>query len=375
MTRTDIDRNPYNRIYHRDDTAMITPKPPGFPCVSDKRSIKLGLIQHACPVNATREQNLAKAVDMIRDAAGQGAQLIATQELFTGSYFPQVQDDTRFDLAEPVPGPTSQTLSDLAKELSVEITASLFEKRAPGVYHNTSVMIDPTGSILGKYRKMHIPDDPRFYEKYYFTPGDAPEKTVSDTVSSSAPGHFSPVSCPTAAPHAVPERSEGAGLSSSSKPIPNPHGFTTQKTRHATTGMLVCWDQWFPEAARLTAMQGAEVLFYPTAIAWHKEEADDENQRQRESWQIIQRSHAIANGVFVAAINRVGTEDDLTFWGSSFVVDPGGQIIAEASTDQEEVLIAECDLSLIESTRRGWPFLRDRRVDAYAGLLSRMLID
>ena len=326
--------------------------------MSDKRTLKLGLIQHACPVDASREQNLAKAVDMIRDAAGQGAQLIATQELFTGSYFPQVEEDARFDLAEPVPGPTTQMLCELAKELNVEITASLFEKRAPGVYHNTSVMIASTGGILGKYRKMHIPDDPRFYEKYYFTPGDAP---------GDAPGSVRGCG-PASPPHAAPERSEGAG-------IPNPYGFTTQKTRHATTGMLVCWDQWFPEAARLTAMQGAEVLFYPTAIGWHKEEADDENQRQRESWRVIQRSHAIANGVFVAAINRVGTEDDLTFWGSSFIADPGGQIIAEASADKEEVLVAECDLSLIEQTRRGWPFLRDRRIDAYAGLLKRMTND
>jgi N-carbamoylputrescine amidase len=309
---------------------VIDPKEPRR--VPDKRSIKLGLIQHACPVDATREQNLAKAVDMIRDAAGQGAQLIATQELFTASYFPQVQDESRFDLAEPIPGSTSSTLCNLANELGVEITASIFERRAPGVYHNTSIMIDPAGKIVGKYRKMHIPDDPRFYEKYYFTPGDA-------------------------------QSSEPDGL----------NGFDVQHTRHATTGMLVCWDQWFPEAARLTAMQGAEILFYPTAIGWHKEEADDENQRQRESWQIIQRSHAIANGVFVAAINRVGTEDDLTFWGSSFIVDPGGQVIAQASGDKEEVLIAECDLSLIEQTRRGWPFLRDRRVDAYGGLLQRML--
>ena len=332
--------------------------------MSDKRTLKLGLIQHACPVDASREQNLAKAVDMIRDAAGQGAQLIATQELFTGSYFPQVEDDARFDLAEPVPGPTTRTLCELAKELNVEITASLFEKRAPGVYHNTSVMIASTGGILGKYRKMHIPDDPRFYEKYYFTPGDAP------------PGSFPPVSCTTAAPHAAPERSEGADTASPhNQPIPNPYGFTTQKTRHATTGMLVCWDQWFPEAARLTALRGAEVLFYPTAIGWYHGETDDDKQAQRDAWQTIQRSHAIANGVFVTAINRVGTEDDLTFWGSSFVADPAGRIIAQASGDKEEVLIAECDLSLIEQTRRGWPFLRDRRVDAYAGLLKRMTDD
>jgi len=317
--------------------------------VSEKRSVKLGLIQHACPVGATRERNLAKAVGMIRDAAGQGAQLIATQELFTASYFPQVEDESRFDLAETIPGPTSEAMCALADGLNVEITASLFEKRAPGVYHNTSVMIDASGKIVGKYRKMHIPDDPRFYEKYYFTPGDAPQ------------GSHHP-------PHAGPERSEGSGTRADTT-----DGFGVQCMKHVKTGMLVCWDQWFPEAARLTAMQGAEVLFYPTAIGWHKEEADDENQRQRESWQIIQRSHAIANGVFVAAINRVGTEDDLTFWGSSFIVDPGGQVIAQASADQEEVLIAECDLSLIEQTRRGWPFLRDRRVDAYGGLLQRML--
>ncbi len=326
----------------------------------NKPSIKLGLIQHAAPVGATREQNLAKAVAMIRDAASQGAQLIATQELFTASYFPQVQDESRFDLAEEIPGPTSTTLCALAKELGVEITASLFEKRAPGVYHNTSLMIGHTGQIVGQYRKMHIPDDPRFYEKYYFTPGDAPAP---------APG-LAPATAShqvNTRPNAEPKRSEDSATRA------QPHGFAVQHMRHATTGMLVCWDQWFPEAARLTAMRGAEILFYPTAIGWHKEEADDENQRQRESWQIIQRSHAIANGVFVAAINRVGTEDDLTFWGSSFVVDPGGQVIAQASADKEEVLIAECDLSLIEQTRRGWPFLRDRRVDAYTGLLQRMI--
>lgn len=316
--------------------------------MSDANRIKLGLIQHACPVDATRERNLAKAVGMIRDAAGQGAQLIATQELFTGCYFPQAEEDARFDLAEPVPGPTSDTLCRLADELGVEITASLFEKRAPGLYHNTSVMIDAKGKIVGKYRKMHIPDDPRFYEKYYFTPGDARS-------------------------NAAPERSEGAGMSSSSIPGPDADGFGVQHMSRATTGMLVCWDQWFPEAARLTALRGAQVLFYPTAIGWHKEEADDENQRQREAWQTIQRSHAIANGVFVAAINRVGVEQDLTFWGSSFVADPGGRVIAQASGDKEEVLVAECDLSSIEKTRRGWPFLRDRRVDAYSGLLHRML--
>ena len=299
--------------------------------MSDKRSIKLGLIQHACPVGATREENLGKAVSKIREAAGQGAHLIATQELFTGSYFPQAEDDARFDLAEPIPGPTSETLCKLADNLDVEITASLFEKRAPGVYHNTSIMIDTSGRIVGRYRKMHIPDDPRFYEKYYFTPGDARSR-------------------------------DDGGLD----------GFGVQRMGHATTGMLVCWDQWFPEAARLTTLRGAEVLFYPTAIGWYHGETDEDKRSQREAWQIMQRSHAIANGVFVAAINRVGVEDDLTFWGGSFVADPCGRVIAEASGDQEEVLIAECDLSLIEQMRRGWPFLRDRRVDAYGGLMNRM---
>ncbi|MEZ6193111.1 MAG: carbon-nitrogen hydrolase [Phycisphaerales bacterium] len=315
--------------------------------MSDANRIKLGLIQHACPVDATREQNLAKAVGLIREAAGKGAQLIATQELFTGCYFPQIEDDARFDLAEPVPGPTCDTLCKLADELSVEITASLFEKRAPGLYHNTSVMIDTKGKLVGKYRKMHIPDDPRFYEKYYFTPGDAPGKTVSDTVSK--------------------DQTSG-GI-----PGPDPDGFDVQHMSRATTGMLVCWDQWFPEAARLTALRGAQILFYPTAIGWFHGEPDDEKPRQRDAWQTMQRSHAIANGVFVAAINRVGTENDLTFWGHSFVADPGGRIIAQASGDKEQVLLADCDLSQIEKTRRGWPFLRDRRVDAYGGLLKRMI--
>ena len=326
--------------------------------MSGNSSIKLGLIQHACPVGDSAQQNLAKAVQMIRDAAGQGAQLIATQELFTGAYFPQVEDDALFDLAEPIPGPTSETLCKLANELSVEITASLFEKRAPGLYHNTSIMIDTKGGIVGKYRKMHIPDDPRFYEKYYFTPGDAPGDTQGNS-----------------APHAALKRSDGADLPTRSHhiPGPDPDGFDVQHMSQATTGMLVCWDQWFPEAARLTALRGAQVLFYPTAIGWYHGETDDEKPRQRDAWQTMQRSHAIANGVFVAAINRVGVEDDLTFWGHSFVADPGGRIIAQASGDKEEVLVAECDLSLIEQTRRGWPFLRDRRIDAYSGLLQRMI--
>ncbi len=308
--------------------------------------VTLGLIQHACPIDSPPAKNLAKAVDMIREAASKGAQIIATQELFTGYYFPQAEDDERFDLAEPIPGPTTDTLCRLADELDVVITASLFEKRAMGLYHNTSVMIDHTGRIIGKYRKMHIPDDPRFYEKYYFTPGDTTHQVMTDSANEQTGDKI---------------------------PGPDPDGFDVQHTRHAVTGMLVCWDQWFPEAARLTALRGAQILFYPTAIGWYHGETDEEKPRQRDAWITIQRSHAIANGVYVAAINRVGVEQDLTFWGSSFVADPGGRIIAQASGDQEEVLIAECDLALIEQARRGWPFLRDRRVDAYHGLLRRVI--
>jgi len=341
----------------------------------DNRSIKLGLIQHACPVGdseATPQANLAKAVGMIRDAAGRGAELIVTQELFTSAYFPQVEDDARFDLAEPIPGPTTQTLCKLAEELGVAISASLFEKRAPGVYHNTSVMIDRSGQLIGRYRKMHIPDDPRFYEKYYFTPGDSGSASDVPGVPGSTPTDPDSGIQINDQPNnnAGPEPSEGPGTSPQA-------GFSVQHLPGAnvTTGMLICWDQWFPEAARLTALRGAELLLYPTAIGWYHGEPDDEKPRQLDAWQVMQRSHAIANGVFVAAVNRVGTEDDLAFWGRSFVADPRGQIIAEASGDQEEVLIAECDLGLIEVMRRGWPFLRDRRIDAYSGLLKRMLDD
>ncbi len=306
------------------------------------RSIKLGLVQHACPPTASKQANLDTAVAMIRDAAGRGAQLIATQELFTGPYFPQREDPAHFALAEPIPGPTSERLADLARELGVEIAASIFEQRLPGVYHNTSILLSPEGRIVGKYRKMHIPDDPGFYEKYYFTPGDAPD-----------PAHGPAVA-----------QNDGRGV-----------GWQALPTRHATAGLLVCWDQWFPEAARLTALRGAEVLLYPTAIAWHADEDDAERQRQRESWQIVQRAHAITNGVFVAAINRVGVEGELTFWGGSFVADPGGRVIAEASADRDEVLVVECDLEQIGERRRGWPFLRDRRIDAYGDLLRRLAVE
>jgi len=292
----------------------------------DPRTITLSLVQHACPPDAPKQANLDRCCDLICDAAQRGAQLVATQELFTSAYFPQTEDETNFDLAEPVPGPTTDRLAQLAKDLHVTITGSVFEKRAAGLYHNTSVMIDAQGQLVGTYRKMHIPDDPRFYEKYYFTPGD----------------------------------SDGTP-------------WRVFATDHARAGLLVCWDQWFPEAARLTAMHGAEVLFYPTAIGWYHGETDEDKQAQKDAWKTMQRSHAIANGVYVAAINRVGAEHDLTFWGESFVADPAGRVIAQASGTDEQVLIAECDLSKIEQARRGWPFLRDRRVDAYAPLTRRLI--
>ena len=305
--------------------------------------VRIALLQHSCETDPAK--NLDKTIQMIRDAAGQGAQIVATQELFTHLYFPQIEHVDRFRFAESIPGPTSQRLCKLAHELDIEITASLFEKRTAGLYHNTSVMISPTqgGQIIGTYRKMHVPDDPGFYEKFYFTPGD------------------SPVAHRPMAP-------------SSSNPPPATHsdgGWQVQDTRLAKTGMLICWDQWFPEAARLTVLRGAQILFYPTAIGWSSEESAEERIRQKDAWQTIQRSHAIANGVFVVAINRVGTEDDLTFWGSSFVVDPGGVVIGQADEQQEQTLVVDCDLSLIDTYRQAWPFLRDRRVDAYTDLTQR----
>jgi N-carbamoylputrescine amidase len=286
-------------------------------------TLTIALIQHPCPVEQSKQATLDHACALIRTAAARGAQLVVTQELFTTPYFPQVEDGERFNLAEPIPGPTTQRLGELAAELNIAISASLFEKRAAGVYHNTSVMIDPAGQLLGRYRKMHIPDDPGFYEKFYFTPGDL--------------------------------------------------GFQVLPAGGAGVGMLVCWDQWFPEAARLTAMQGADVLLYPTAIGWVDDDPPAVQQQQRDAWRTMHKAHAIANGVYVAAINRVGQEDDITFWGSSFVADPSGAVIAEASENEEEVLLAELDLSQIEKTRRGWPFLRDRRIDAYEPLTRRMV--
>jgi N-carbamoylputrescine amidase len=287
----------------------------------------IALVQMRCAPDAP--SNLAKAESAITDAAKQGAEIVCLPELFLGPYFCQREDAALFDLAEPIPGPSTEAIAAVAKELGVVVIASLFEKRAAGVYHNTAVVFDADGSLLGLYRKMHIPDDPLFFEKYYFTPGDL--------------------------------------------------GFKAFDTRYGRVGVLVCWDQWYPEGARLTALQGAEVLVYPTAIGWHPSEKAEFGTAQHQAWELMQRSHAIANGVFVAAVNRVGHEkpaggDGLEFWGASFVSDPFGQIIKRASHDQEEVLVVECDRKRIEDVRRNWPFLRDRRIDAY-GNLTRRLID
>ena len=281
----------------------------------------VGLVQMTCSTDP--DKNLKKAISRIGDAARQGATIVCLQELFRSQYFCQTEDIALFSLAETIPGPTTEKLAKVARKHDVVLVASLFERRAAGVYHNTAVIFDNDGSIVGKYRKMHIPDDPLFYEKFYFTPGDL--------------------------------------------------GFQVHKTTRGNAGVLVCWDQWFPEAARLTALQGAEFLFYPTAIAWLPGEAEEMNLAQHQAWETAQRAHAIANGVFVVAVNRVGAEGQLQFWGQSFVADPFGRILAKASATEEEILIVECDLSLIEKTRQNWPFLRDRRIDAYAPLTQRLI--
>jgi N-carbamoylputrescine amidase len=281
----------------------------------------VGLVQMRCGTDPAA--NLATAVARIEEAAGRGAQIVCLQELFRSQYFCQREDAALFDLAEPIPGPSTEALGRVAKAQHVVVVASLFEKRAEGVFHNTAVLINADGSIAGLYRKMHIPDDPLYYEKYYFTPGDV--------------------------------------------------GFRSFATDAGQVGALVCWDQWFPEAARLTALRGAEILFYPTAIGWHPSEKAEYGEAQYSAWETIQRAHAIANGVFVAAVNRVGLEGGLEFWGGSFVCDPFGRVLARASHDREEVLVVPCDRRLIGDTRRNWPFLRDRRVDAYDGLLKRYL--
>jgi len=272
-------------------------------------------------------ENLRRAAARVRDAAGRGAQIICTQELFRSQYFCREEDQRWFDLAEPVPGPSTEVMAGLARELGVVIIASVFERRAPGLYHNTAVVLDADGSVAGLYRKMHIPHDPLFYEKYYFAPGDT--------------------------------------------------GFRNFDTAVGRIGVLVCWDQWYPEAARLSALQGAQILFYPTAIGWHPAEKAQYGKAQHDAWRTMQRAHAIANGVYVAAVNRVGFEGPpergLEFWGASFVADPFGQVLAEAPHGQEEILVVECDPARIEEVRRNWPFLRDRRVDAYEPLSRRFL--
>jgi N-carbamoylputrescine amidase len=287
---------------------------------------KIGLIQMAC--GPEPEENFRRAVDFVRAAAKQGAAIICLPELFRSEYFCQTEDHANFELAETIPGKSSDTLSELARELKVVIVASLFEKRSAGLYHNTAIIIDADGKMLGKYRKMHIPDDPLYHEKFYFAPGDL--------------------------------------------------GFKSWNTYQGKIGVLVCWDQWYPEAARLTALRGAEILFYPTAIGWHPKEKKEFGAAQHSSWETIQRSHAIANGCYVAVPNRVGHEtpaggDGIEFWGQSFICGPDGVIIAKASVDQEEILTAEIDWKRVNEHRTHWPFLRDRRIDAYAGLEQRLL--
>ncbi len=294
---------------------------------TQRNTVKIGLVQNRCTANL--EENLAAAERGIREAAGRGAQIICLQELFASVYFCQIEDHKYFALAEAVPGPATAQMQALAKELDTVIVASLFEKRAPGVYHNTAAIIDAGGEYLGKYRKMHIPDDPLFYEKFYFTPGDL--------------------------------------------------GFRAWDTKYARIGVCVCWDQWYPEAARLTALNGAQILFYPTAIGWHPQEKAAHGARQHSSWETIQRGHAIANGCYVAVPNRVGHEapdggEGIEFWGQSFICDPAGQILEKASAANEEVLVAEADLGAVETQRTHWPFLRDRRIDAY-GEITKRLID
>jgi N-carbamoylputrescine amidase len=288
--------------------------------------VRIGLIQTSCA--PAPSANLKKTLAAAERAASQGAQIICTQELFRSQYFCQSEDHRYFELAEQVPGPTTQAFQKLAKRRRVVVIASIFEKRAPGVYHNSAAVIDADGSLLGLYRKMHIPDDPLFYEKFYFTPGDL--------------------------------------------------GFRSWQTRYAKIGVLICWDQWYPEAARLTALQGAEILFYPTAIGWHPSEKARHGARQHDAWETVQRGHAIANGCYLAVPNRVGheklSEEGIEFWGQSFIAGTSGEIIARATAEKEEILVANVDLSQVNTTRTHWPFLRDRRIDAYEGL-SRRLID
>jgi N-carbamoylputrescine amidase len=297
-----------------------------------KQKYRAGLVQMSCGPDP--DANLDKAADRVREAAREGAEVICLPELFRAQYFCQREDVALFDVAESIPGPSTERLSAIAREEKVVVIASLFERRAAGLYHNTAAVLQQDGMLAGLYRKMHIPDDPLYYEKFYFTPGDL--------------------------------------------------GFKAFDTAVGRIGTLVCWDQWYPEGARLTALQGANLLFYPTAIGWHPAEKEQFGQAQYDAWQTIQRAHAIANGVYVAAINRVGVEHGdvrgnrvpgpgLEFWGGSFLADPFGRVIAKAAHDKEEILIGEIDLPLLEDTRRNWPFLRDRRIDAYAPIVHRFL--
>lgn len=297
--------------------------------MSSPNNFIIGLCQFAVGTDA--DENLASGVEWVRKAAAAGAQVVCLPELYRSQYFCQKEDADLFDLAESVPGPSTAAFSKAARELGVAVVVPLFERRAPGLYHNSAVIIDGNGETLGIYRKMHIPDDPAYYEKFYFTPGDL--------------------------------------------------GFKAFETQYGRIGTLICWDQWYPEGARLTALRGAAVLFYPTAIGWHPHEKEEHGSSQRDAWMTVQRGHAIANGVYVAAVNRVGFERPvpeqagLEFWGSSFVADPQGVIVAQASTDREEVLLAEVDLTHLENIRRNWPFLRDRRIDAYTGIERRFIED
>ena len=291
------------------------------------KKFNIALIQMAC--SADPNENLKNAVAKIERAAEKKAQVICLPELFRSEYFCQTEDTSFFDFAESIPGPATEALAGVARKRRVVIVAPLFERRAPGIYHNSAAVIDADGRMVGLYRKMHIPDDPAYYEKFYFTPGDL--------------------------------------------------GFPVFATRYGRIGTLICWDQWYPEGARLSTLQGAAILFYPTAIGWHPREKKQHGQAQREAWQTVQRGHAIANGIYVAAVNRIGHErpagggDGIEFWGSSFIADPQGVILVEASPDREEILLAEVDLDHLEDVRRNWPFLRDRRIDAYGGIAQRFL--
>ncbi len=297
----------------------------------------IGLVQDGATGDTAA--NLTRTEAHVREAARRGAQIVCLKELFNAPYFCKAEQSERFDLAEPIPGPTTTRMQSLAKELAVVLIVPLFERQAAGLYRNSAAVIDADGELLGTYRKMHIPDDPLYYEKFYFTPGDTPDPSA--------------------------RAGEAGG------------GFKVWQTRYATIGVLICWDQWYPEAARITSLLGADVLFYPTAIGWHPAERREWGEAQVEGWRTVQRAHAIANGVYVAAVNRVGHEDEpgtdgLTFFGHSFVADPAGRLIASAGED-DAILTATCDPAFVESTRRNWPFLRDRRIDAYGPILRRYL--